>query len=79
MKTTSLTYFNYSNAATTMCVSATEYDSPVNGKFWRVRVFEGNDSQLHCPHTRQEAVELADGAVAGFISRLHDVHCAKEA
>lgn len=79
MRTISLAYFNYSNAATCMLVKATEFHSRVNGTFWRVRVIDGENVKLHCPQSKTAAVQIADEAIAQFVNTLHQIHCKEEA
>lgn len=77
MKTERISSFQYSNAATLMIVNATEFDSPLNGKFWTVRIIFNEKDRLLKPRSRAEAVQIADEAVAEFVAELYELHCAE--
>jgi hypothetical protein len=71
MKTENLRSFNYSSPTAVMCVNATAFDSRVNGKFYRVRVIDNGRNKVHCPQSREEAEQIADEAIAAFVTTLY--------
>lgn len=67
MKTETLILFQYTNAATSYYVSATEYRLTEGSVEFRVSVINNGESYIVKPATRSEAVQIAESAIADFV------------
>ena len=79
MHTETLVYFQYTNAATSCYVSATEYRHSDGSISFRVATNNGKVNsamKVVSPVTRAEAVRLAEEAIADFVKEMAAVYLA---
>lgn len=70
MHTENLTHFQYTNAATSYYVSATEYHHGDGSVSFRVSYSDDGEIRVAKPETRAGAVKLAETLIANFVREM---------